>query len=73
MELIHRYCERDNSIRNYISLENWASKQEISGLLKSSTMPFAAPRDHTKSCSLSIMNSGHHAVGRACCWRAAGV
>jgi hypothetical protein len=51
MELIHRYCERDNSIRNYISLENWASKQEISGLLKSSTLPFAAPRDHTNSCS----------------------
>jgi hypothetical protein len=35
-------------------------------LLKSSTMQFAAPRDHAKSCSLTSMNSGHRAVSRAC-------
>ena len=65
MELIHRYCERDNSIRNYISLENWASKQEISGLLKSSTKP-SRPRAitgaHVREWSMSL----RHRASMAC-------
>jgi hypothetical protein len=48
MELIHHIANATFPIEISFRLK-WASKQEISGLLKSSTMPFAAPRDHTKS------------------------